>query len=115
MAHKSQHKQKGPYPTRDHYPAQRSSSTSHEVADKISKAKEIEELVKPVFSFPFTDTYASELEISGFEDIVVTIPETMTQATSEDWDPATCVGNRTFVEELFDDVREVAFDSASRQ
>jgi hypothetical protein len=52
--------------------------------EAIEKAKTIKELVAPVFSFPFTTTYASELEISDSEYMLGTAAETRTQTTAQD-------------------------------
>ena len=151
MARKSQHRHQGPSPAGDQHPAQQSSTTSHNQVDAKSKAKTIEELVAPVFSFPFTTTYASELETPEFKDMLVTIEEIATQATAQDqrylnyenqiqytyvpvtrpWDqqsqiqqgeyssqnqtPFDVWENQTPIEEPFDNVREVAFESAGRR
>src|SRR5579859_4749692 len=84
MARKSQRRHQGPSPAGDHHPAQQSSTTNHGQVNAKPKAKTIEELVAPGFSFPFTTTYASELEIPGFEDMLVTIEEIATQTPAQD-------------------------------
>jgi hypothetical protein len=83
MARKSQHKHQGPSPAGGHYSVQQASTTGNDRADIIEKAKTIEELVAPVFSFPFTATYTSELEISDSED-TLGIAENAIQTTAQD-------------------------------
>ncbi|KAF8847109.1 hypothetical protein BDZ45DRAFT_811811 [Acephala macrosclerotiorum] len=84
MARKSQHKHQGPSPTGGHCPSQRASTTGNDLGDTIEKVKTIEQLVAPVFNFPFTAIYTSELEISDSEDMLGIIAETTNQTTAQD-------------------------------
>jgi hypothetical protein len=151
MARKSQRKQQGPGPAGDYNPAQRSPTTNHDQADAISNAKAIEKLVAPVFKFPCTTAYSSELEVSSFEDMLVSIAESTIQTTAQDqkylnyenqiqysyvpvvrsWDqqpqiqqgeystqdqtPFVVWENQTPVKEPFNDIGEVAFESAGQR
>jgi hypothetical protein len=83
MERKSQHQHQGPGPVGGPYPAQHASTTGNDREDALAKAKTIEELVAPVFSFPFTATYTLELEISDFEDAHGTITEMTIEATGQ--------------------------------
>jgi hypothetical protein len=79
----SQHQHQGPGPARGHYPTQHASTIGNDREDALAKAKTIGELVAPVFSFPFTATYTSELEISDFEDTCGNIAEMTIEATGQ--------------------------------
>jgi hypothetical protein len=83
MEHKSQHQHQGSGPAGGHYPAQHASTTGNDQEDALAKAKKIEKLVAPVFSFPFTATYTPELEISDFEDTPGNIAEMTIEATGQ--------------------------------
>jgi len=83
MERKSQHQHQGPGPARVHYPAQHASTTGNDPEDAFAKAKTIEGLVAPVFSFPFAATYPSELEISDFEGTRGNIAEMTIEATGQ--------------------------------
>ncbi|KAH9221716.1 hypothetical protein DL95DRAFT_402590 [Leptodontidium sp. 2 PMI_412] len=84
MARKSKHERHGLGQARGHPSAQQEPTTTNDRVDAIDKAKIIKELVAPVFSFPFTATYISELEISDFEDTLVPAAETTTQTIEQD-------------------------------
>jgi hypothetical protein len=83
MAHKSKSKHQGPSPVRVHYSAQQTSTTKNDGAATIEKAKEIETLVAPVFSFPSSSVYPQELEISDSEDVLGITAETSVQTTAK--------------------------------
>jgi len=84
MARKSQQKRQGPGPIGVHYSTQQASTALNYRADVIEKAKTIEKLVAPVFSFEFTATYTSELEISDSEDMLGIIAKNTIQTTAQD-------------------------------
>jgi hypothetical protein len=84
MARKSQRKHQGPSPVGVHDSTQQASTTGNDQAEANEKAKGIVALVAPLFSFPFTATYPSELEISDSEDTLGITAETVTQTTAQD-------------------------------